>query len=74
VVDPPRRPCAGGWRGASPLFVIAPVSSRLFDGETGATGQLIAGATYDVVALTLATGLAVYKPGRTFKHIRRDMI
>jgi hypothetical protein len=51
-------------------LVLQPASSRLLDGETGATGPLIAGATYDVVALTLATGLAVYKPGRTFRRIR----
>ena len=51
-------------------LVLAPASSRLLDGDTGATGPLIAGATYDVVALTLATVLAVYKPGRTFRRIR----
>src|SRR5262249_46621393 len=32
-------------------------------GRGGAEGRLIAGATYDVVALTIATVLGVFKPG-----------
>jgi hypothetical protein len=32
-------------------------------GEGGAEARLIAGAAYDVVALTLATGPSVFKPG-----------
>lgn len=33
-------------------------------GDGGAEGRLIAGAAYDVAALTLATGLSVFKPRR----------
>jgi hypothetical protein len=32
--------------------------------DTAGSGPLIAGAAYDVVALTTATALAVFKPGR----------
>ena len=42
-------------------FVIGPGSNELVDG-TDTTGRLIAGATYDVVALTIATSLSVFKP------------
>jgi len=31
-------------------------------------GALIAGAAYDVVALTVATALGVFKPGRALRH------
>src|SRR3954447_11962931 len=43
-------------------FVIGPGSNELVDG-TDTTGRLIAGATYDVVALAIATSLSVFKPG-----------
>ena len=43
-------------------FVIGPGSNELVDG-TDTTGRLIAGATYDVMALTIATSLSVFKPG-----------
>ena len=51
-------------------FVIGPGSNELVDG-TDTTGRLIAGATYDVVALTIATSLSVFKPGRAFRTDRR---
>lgn len=35
----------------------------MLTGSGGAEGRLIAGAAYDVVALTVAVGLAVFKPG-----------
>jgi len=35
---------------------------RAGDGDAG--GLLIAGAAYDVLVLTLATALSVFKPGR----------
>jgi len=35
----------------------------MLNGTGGAEGQLIAGATYDVVALIIATTLGVFKPG-----------
>ena len=51
-------------------FVIGPGSNELVDGAD-TTGRLIAGATYDVVALTIATSLSVFKPGRAFRRDRR---
>ena len=33
-------------------------------GDGGAQTRLIAGSSYDLVALTLATGLSVFKPRR----------
>jgi hypothetical protein len=42
-------------------IVLRPVLGD--DADTG-SGPLIAGAAYDVVALTVATTLAVFKPGR----------
>jgi hypothetical protein len=52
-------------------FVIGPGSNELVDG-TDTTGRLIAGATYDVVALTIATSLSVFKPGRAFRLSARS--
>lgn len=49
-------------------FVLGPASSQMLDGDGDTTGRLIAGATYDVVALTVATGLGVFKPGRPFRR------
>lgn len=37
--------------------------SAMLSGSGGAEGRLIAGAAYDVVALVVATALAVFKPG-----------
>ncbi len=51
-------------------FVLGPASSQMLDEGTDETGRLIAGATYDVVALTVATGLGVFKPGRPFARRR----
>jgi hypothetical protein len=48
-------------------FVISPASDQMLDGEGDRTGRLIAAATYDVVALTAATALSVFKPGRPFR-------
>jgi hypothetical protein len=48
--------------------VIGPASERLLDGEQGATSWLIAGGAWDVVALTVAVGLSVFKPGRAFRR------
>lgn len=52
-------------------LVIGPASNQLLDGDD-TTGRLIAGATYDVVALALATALGVFKPGRRFRRTRHD--
>ena len=49
-------------------FVIGPASSRLLDGDSDATRQLIAGASYDVIALAFATILSVFKPGHRFRR------
>jgi hypothetical protein len=57
----------------NPLFVLivtviavgAIVLRPVLDGDSTADGTaLIVGAAYDVVALTTATTLAVFKPGR----------
>jgi hypothetical protein len=37
--------------------------SAMLSGQGGAEGRLIAGAAYDVIALAVATTLAVFKPG-----------
>jgi uncharacterized membrane protein len=44
--------------------LIGPSLQELQDGASGAEGRVIAGAAWDVLALTLATGLSVFKPGR----------
>jgi hypothetical protein len=49
-------------------FVIGPASSQMLDGGGDTTGRLIAAAAYDVAALTAATALAVFKPGRPFRR------
>jgi hypothetical protein len=49
-------------------LVIAPASDQMLDGGSDRTGVLIAAAAYDVVALAIATGLGVFKPGRPFRR------
>jgi hypothetical protein len=49
-------------------FVLGPASSQMLDEGTDETGRLIAGATYDVIALTVASGLGVFKPGKPFRR------
>jgi len=44
--------------------------NAMLTGRGGAEGQLIAGAAYDVVALTTATVLGVFKPGRRWASRR----
>jgi hypothetical protein len=44
-------------------LVLSPAEADALDGR-GGSGALIAGATWDVVALTAAVGLSVFKPGR----------
>jgi hypothetical protein len=48
-------------------FVLAPAQEAALDG-TGGSGGLIAGATWDVLALLVAVGLSVFKPGRTLRR------
>ena len=45
-------------------FVLGPGTDAMRSGEGGAEARLIAGSAYDVLALTLATGLSVFKPRR----------
>ena len=45
-------------------LVLGPGTDAMRTGDGGAQARLIAGSTYDLVALTLATGLSVFKPRR----------
>jgi hypothetical protein len=45
-------------------LVLGPAVDAMRRGAGGAESRLIAGAAYDVLALTLATGMSVFKPGR----------
>jgi Predicted integral membrane protein (DUF2269) len=47
--------------------VIGPALNTMLAGGTGESPQLIAAAAYDVVALAVATGLSVFKPGRRLR-------
>ena len=47
-------------------FVINPALAIALAGGDG-TARLIAAAAYDVLALSLATGLSVFKPGAPFR-------
>src|SRR5262245_32913831 len=48
--------------------------NAMLSGRGGAEGQLIAGAAYDVVALTAATALGVFKPGGRWSVRKTDKI
>jgi hypothetical protein len=39
----------------------------MLSGGANATRQLMAAGAYDVLALAVATGLSVFKPGRPFR-------
>ena len=45
-------------------LVLGPTADAMRTGDGDAGGLLIVGAAYDVAALTLATTLSVFKPGR----------
>ena len=45
-------------------LVLGPGTEAMRSGDGGAQARLIAASAYDVVALTLATGLSVFKPRR----------
>jgi hypothetical protein len=53
-------------------FLLGPGESKLADGTDDGDMMLIAGATYDVLALGLAVGLSVFKPGRRFRRSSRS--
>ena len=45
-------------------FLLGPSVDAIRSGDDGVEGRIVAGACWDVVALAIATGLAVYEPGR----------
>ena len=49
-------------------FIIGPATQQMLDGDGDTTARLIAAAAYDVIALSIATGLGVFKPGRSFRR------
>ena len=48
-------------------FLIGPTTGAMVDGRDGSEAVLILASAYDVVALVLATGLSVFKPGRRWR-------
>jgi hypothetical protein len=50
-------------------LVLGSAEDAALDG-TGGTGGLVAGATWDVLALTTAVGLSVFQPGRARRGAR----
>jgi hypothetical protein len=48
-------------------LVLGPQTAAMIDGRDGSEIALVLASAYDVLALSLATGLSVFKPGR-----RRD--
>jgi hypothetical protein len=44
-------------------LVLGPGTEAMRSGDGGAEARLIAGSAYDVVALTVATAVSVFKPG-----------
>ena len=53
-------------------LVLGPGTDAMRSGSGGAQARLIAGSAYDVVALTLATGLSVFKPRRRRRRVRSN--
>jgi hypothetical protein len=51
---------------------VGPASNQMRDGDGDTTGRLIAAAAYDVSALTAATAVGVFKPGKSFRQSCRD--
>ena len=49
--------------------VIGPALTVILTGQGDATPQMIAAASYDVIALAIATGLSVFKPGGRFARV-----
>jgi hypothetical protein len=54
-------------------FVIGSAPDELRSGTGGSEARLIGGATWDVLALSVAVGLGVFKPGRPFSRSRIRM-
>lgn len=55
-------------------LVLGPGTEAMRSGDGGAEARLIAGSAYDVVALTVATAVSVFKPGgrRAARRRRSD--
>jgi hypothetical protein len=49
-------------------LVIGPAQDVMLAGTRNTSQQLIAAASYDVLTLSLATGLSIFKPGRPFRR------
>ena len=49
-------------------LAIGPAQDVMLAGSRDTSQQLIAAASYDVLALSLATGLSIFKPGRPFRR------
>ena len=52
-------------------LLLGPAVSELRTGNGGAETRLFIGASWDLFALLVATGLSVYKPGRMRRSLRR---
>jgi hypothetical protein len=51
-------------------FVVGPAEDMMLGGNGDANRQLIAAASYDILALATATVFSVFKPGRPFRRAR----
>jgi hypothetical protein len=51
-------------------FVIGPAEQMMLQRGVDASARLVAGGLYDVMALAVATGLGVFKPGRSWRSSR----
>jgi hypothetical protein len=49
-------------------LVIGPAQDVMLAGIRDTSQQLIAAASYDVLALAVAAGLSIFKPGRAFRR------
>ena len=49
-------------------LLLGPSVDAIRNGDRDVEGRIVAGAAWDVAALTLAVGLSVYKPGRAMRR------
>ena len=49
-------------------LIISPAQTTMLNGAGDTSAYLIAAASYDVLALGVATGLSVFKPGKPFRR------
>jgi uncharacterized membrane protein len=49
-------------------FLIGPTTAAMADGRDDSEAVLVLASSFDIVALVLATGLAVFKPGRRLRR------